>query len=61
MKAKPDSAGVIAINGNAGYVSLHPNQIWEATYANNQYRMQHKFLILFIDEALFNKMFKLIE
>lgn len=61
MKVKPRSNGLITINGNCGCVSLHANQRWEATNKNGEYRIEYKFLSLYIGEELFNKMFQQVE
>lgn len=58
MKVKPKSNGVITINGDRGCISLHVNQRWEATYIDGEYRVIYKFLSLYLDEELFNKMFQ---
>lgn len=61
MKVKPKTNGLILINGDRGCVSLHVNQKWEATVENGEYRIEHKFLSLYISKELFDKMFQIVK
>lgn len=61
MKIKPKSNGLIIINGDKGYISLHVNQRWTATEDNGEYNITYKLISLYIDSALFNKLFCILE
>lgn len=61
MKVKPRANGLIVINGDQGCIALHVNQRWEATSENGKYRMEYKFLSLYIEQTLFVKMFQQVE
>ena len=60
VKAKPKTNGLITINGDKGCVVLHVNQAWQAEKLDNEYRIEHKFLSLYVDTSLFEKMFKIV-
>lgn len=61
MRARPKTGGIIVINGDAGYVALHPNQKWETKVTNDGIQIEYKFLTLILEKKLFDKMFMYCE